>query len=121
MRSGPRRTRSPVHAASRGSRHMFPEEWELMHAGTDPDLRLPVAYVARRTHDVEDRLIVFKLIKRLNGFWYNYGQFLSLGRFRVTDDPRSDRTRALRLTDSRTDRLLRSMADDGQRLAQRSA
>lgn len=85
------------------------EEFALISAGVEPDLNLPVAYVGRQ---VDERLTVYKLIQRANGYWYNYGQWLSTGRFRLTDDARSDRTRPLRLSDSRLDRMLRSVADD---------
>lgn len=88
---------------------LVPERWQLLGRASDDEGR-PVAYVGREKLDDRGRLTVWKLIQR-KGHWFNCGQWISLGRFRITDDYSSARTRPLRLSDSRIDTLLRSYAD----------
>lgn len=88
------------------------EQWELLGRTTDKDGQ-PVAYVGRKKFSSAERLTVFKLVQRPNGHWYNYGQWLSIGRFRPTDDWRSAQTRPLKLSDSRIDSVLRCYAEQG--------
>jgi hypothetical protein len=86
---------------------LVPEQWEVLGTRTENGLR--VAYIGRKKTDTEDRITVFKLVRRPKG-WYNFGQWISVGRFRLHhgSDPV---TRPLKLSDSRTDRTLRTLAE----------
>lgn len=83
------------------------ERWEKVGEGIDADEALPYVLVARIKNDGEQRVTIWKLIQRPNG-WYNLGQYVSKGVFR-----RYPERRGVKLTDSRIDCILRDYATQG--------
>jgi len=85
------------------------EKWEYTAKGAEDGN--PVVYVAREKYDSSTRLTIFKLMKK-NDVWYNMGQWISKGQFRVHHFGASDELRPHRLSDSRIDTTLKKIAEE---------
>lgn len=84
----------------------FPEKWDLMNRGIDPETGFPICHVRRQNLGAEKRATVWKLVQYPNG-WRNVGQFLpGFPGFR----PCLER-KGVKLSNSRLDLILRSYAE----------
>jgi hypothetical protein len=90
---------------------LVPESFELVERSTDPDFGMPMAIVARRKVDFEERVTVWKLVRHENG-WYNAGFFTSTKNCFIPD--REGRRKGLKLSTSRLDNILRDFAIYGE-------
>lgn len=83
------------------------ERWDRVGEGIDADEGLPFVLVARIKNDGQERVTIWKLIERPNG-WYNLGQYISANLFR-----RYPEKKGVKLSDSRIDTILREYAMQG--------
>lgn len=85
---------------------MYPERWKRVSKKVDPATGMLTVLVTRKRDNCPfDRVTTWKLVLHPNG-WYSEGQFISTGKYR-----RFPEARGVKLTDSRTDRMLANLAN----------